>query len=366
MNRHFNGLAALRAIAALIVVVGHVELLKYRSAIPAILGNPSAFWPDGHLAVVLFFVLSGFLISHILVEEKEATGRIALCNFYMRRILRIWPLYYLVIVLSLVFVKAERDAKSILLTLAVFPNLARALGTEWPASPQIWSVGVEEQFYLLLPLLVRRIPARRLLLVLGLFFVGYTFLPHVVGYINVRTIQSEWINVVYMFFEQTRFNCISIGCLLGIQIAMRQRGEVDSRNGFLKHLYSKPIAYAAIFLSFGLWFGKVQFWYFTAEVYSVLFGIMILNLATNADLKLNLEREPFKFLGKISYGIYMYHWLIILLILRVMPYEAFQGDLLYNFSLYTAVLAATILVSWLSFVSLERYFLNMKKAFSPV
>ncbi len=98
MKRYFEGLNTLRAIAALVVVVSHIELIKMENK----LSNYFDTVPDGHIGVVLFFVLSGFLITFLLVEEQNKYGKINFKNFYLRRILRIWPLYYLILFLSFV------------------------------------------------------------------------------------------------------------------------------------------------------------------------------------------------------------------------------------------------------------------------
>lgn len=362
MKNHFPGLAALRAIAALVVVLSHVELLKHRGGIPNILGNLT-FWPDGHLAVILFFVLSGFLISHILVQERQATGKIAFRSFYMRRILRIWPVYYMTIILSALLVPAEYEPISVVLTLTIFPNLAHALDMAWPSSPQLWSIGVEEQFYLALPFVVSRVALSRLPLLLILFFVGWSALPHVIGMVNSRTLESDAIEVVYRFFYGSKFNSMSVGCLLGTLVASEDQAGARKANPFLRFLRINWIAYAAILMSFGFWMCHLSFGYFTDEVYAVLFGVMILNVATNLRLKLNLEREPFTFVGKISYGIYMYHWMVIVLTMKVITPHDFQSALLYNVCLYGAVLMTTAAASWISFLTLEQYFLRKKSLF---
>ena len=89
MKRYFKGLDTLRAIAALVVVIAHIELHKYLNNIPNVVNHPFIKIPDGHIAVILFFVLSGFLITFLLIKEKEKKGRISLKNFYLRRIFRI-------------------------------------------------------------------------------------------------------------------------------------------------------------------------------------------------------------------------------------------------------------------------------------
>ena len=87
---YFPNLNGLRFIAALLVIVHHIEQLKYIYGLP---NNFSSSFVQiiGELGVILFFVLSGFLITYLLLEEEKRTTTIAVKNFYLRRVLRIWP-----------------------------------------------------------------------------------------------------------------------------------------------------------------------------------------------------------------------------------------------------------------------------------
>lgn len=134
--KYFKNLDTLRALAAIIVVIGHVEFFKKNNSIPNLIESDFIIFPNGHLAVVLFFVLSGFLITYLLTIEKES-GSISFKKFYMRRILRIWPLYYLIIFLSFILFNPKVSIYTILLSLGIFPNVAHAIGEGWPTSPQI-------------------------------------------------------------------------------------------------------------------------------------------------------------------------------------------------------------------------------------
>jgi len=356
MKKYFRGLDTLRAIAALVVVIGHVELIKDENGTPKLFKDSFLRLADGHIAVILFFVLSGFLITYLLVKEKEKTGRISLKKFYMRRIFRIWPLYYCVILLSFLLIHANYKLSSIILCLGIFPNFAHAFQVGWPTSPQIWSIGVEEQFYLLWPLLITLIPSKKIIFYLILFFIGYTLLPHFIGFVNVRTFHNDTVNnIVNRFFYGSKFNCMSVGCILGYMYATHHK--------WLNVLYNKYLAYMAIIFSFLLWFSRFELKYFTEEFYAVIFGIMILNIATNDNLKLNIDTKITGFLGKISYGIYMYHYLIILIIVRFLPYHNYNNIYIYNFIIYTTAVSATIFVSWISFITMEKYFLNLKARF---
>ena len=356
MKLHFKGLDTLRAIAALVVVVSHIELLKARNGIPKLIQIPYLCFPDEHLAVMLFFILSGFLITYLLMKEQENTGAISFKKFYLRRIFRIWPVYYFVIILSQVLFNPQHQLKTIVLCLGIFPNVASALDVEWTASPQIWSIGVEEQFYLFWPLIIYLIPKKRMVLYLSVFFVAYTLLPHLIKYINALIFQNSILdNFTNRFFYQSKFNCMSLGGIFGYLYAMKRKE--------LNFFYKDIIAYPAIILSFILWFSGFKTKNFNDVIYSLLFVIMIINLATNKNLKLQIDNKIFSFLGRISYGIYMYHWIVILLLIRVLPYQVFGSSWLYNLALYSSSILLTILVSHLSFISFEKYFLQKKEKY---
>lgn len=352
MGKRFKGLDTLRFLAAIIVVLGHIEQLKNINNIPRIFEKIPL--PSGHISVILFFVISGFLITFLLVKEKEKNGTISLKRFYQNRILRIWPLYYLILILSFLLINVNYNTLSIILCSTIFPNVAHALRIGWPSSPQIWSIGVEEQFYLIWPLVISFVPAKRIIMLLILFFIGYSLLPHLIGFINIRTINNENLSIISnRFFYGTKFNCMAVGALLGYLYAKKHNS--------LQYLYNTKIAYLCIILSFSLWFLGVNFKYFTFEIYSILFGISILNLTTNNNLKFNIDFKPFVFLGKISYGIYMYHWLIILLVFKLIPHKQGENLIYFNFVLYFTALTLTIFISWISHISFEKYFLSLKK-----
>jgi peptidoglycan/LPS O-acetylase OafA/YrhL len=352
MIKYFKGLDTLRAIAALVVVFGHIELLKNGKSIPNLVENDFILFPSGHIAVILFFVLSGFLITYLLVKEKEKTGRISFRKFYMRRILRIWPLYYTIILLSYWLINSEYGFKTILLCLSIFPNIAHALGSGWPSSPQIWSIGVEEQFYLFWPLVLFVLPERKVITGLLIFFVGYSIFPHLFGFINVRTFQNEEVGLVLnKIFYGTKFNCMAIGALMGFAMAKKKN--------WIKILSKDIVAIFSIILSFSLWFFRFEMKHFTDELFSIIFAVMIVGVVSSK--KINIDTRITRFLGKISYGIYMYHWIIILIVLKYLKYDG--NNLIFNLELYIIVIGLTILLSWISYITLERFFLNVKKRY---
>lgn len=354
MRHHLHGLNTLRAIAALVVVTVHLEMEKSDRGIPSALDAARRWVPDHHLGVVLFFVLSGYLITFLLMKEREEQGRIDRRAFYLRRILRIWPVYYFVLLVSFLFFPFAEGADTVLLCVAGLPNIAKALDIGWPSSPQIWSIGVEEQFYLIwpwvLPWLVR---GRRMVPWLIAFFVGWSLLPHVLDALTQNDPDSvRFRRFSHLFFYGAKFNSMAFGCLLGYMLAT---GHL-----WLKYLNNAVVGFASILAAFGLWFGAVYFPAFHDEIYSILFGLVILNVSGGRRFPIDLDRGPLDFLGRISYGIYMYHWLVLLVVMAALAYAPGMDMARYNALLYSGVLGGTILVSWLSYIGPERYFLRMK------
>lgn len=355
MARYFKGLDTLRAIAAFIVVWSHIELFKKKEGVPNLHESDFPIFPGGHIGVILFFVLSGFLITYLLVKEKEKNNSISLKKFYMRRVLRIWPLYYLILLISFLLSTFLFDVKysvfTILLCLTFFPNIAHALGIGWSGSPQVWSIGVEEQFYLFWPILLIKIPQKKIIQFLVVFFIFYTLLPDIIYLINKYTIVSGKLSSFSgKFFYGTKFNCMALGAIMGVALAKNQK--------WISYLSKKSILTSIIIVAILLTFLRIDF-KFSDELSAIFYALMIVGIVESKEIK--IDSKPTIFLGKISYGIYMYHWVVIILVIQILP--IFDNLILYNIVLYTAIIGLTIFISWCSFNTIEKYFLNIKKKF---
>lgn len=350
-RKHLKGLDTLRAIAAIIVVWGHIELFKKERGIQNLIDN-GFYLPSGHLSVILFFVISGFLITYLLTLEKKRTGTIKLKNFYLRRILRIWPLYYIVLIISFLLFKAVYSSETIFLSFTIFPNVAHALDAGWPTSPQIWSIGVEEQFYILWPLIFMILPSKRIPGFLILFFIIYTMLPTGLLFLNNQYLGKETLShFVHRFFYGSKFNALSMGALFGFLFAEKKK--------YLSLFKNDLVGYVAIILVIFLWTSGFEIKYYNDELFSILFSISILKIVS--DPKIHLDNIVFRFIGKISYGIYMYHWIVLLLAFQFI--SPWGNAWLFNIYLYGFVFGMTFLISWVSNYSIERYFLKMKEKF---
>ena len=153
----------------MMVFFSHIELMKDYHHYPNLYATNLAVYESGRMGVTLFFVLSGFLISYLLLTEKQVAGTIAVKKFYWRRILRIWPLYYLLVIVTFIVlprfgVFAIPKYTALLpvyfkytfpLFILLLPQVALSVFEPVPFAEPLWSIGVEEQFYLLWPLLMK-------------------------------------------------------------------------------------------------------------------------------------------------------------------------------------------------------------------
>lgn len=350
--KYINGLDTYRAIAALVVLVSHIELFKNKYQLKNIFDSPFFQYTGGYVAVIMFFTLSGFLITILLLEEKKNYHTIKLKSFYLRRILRVWPLYYLVILISYVILDYNPSIYTLVLSLSIFPNVAQATGAPWLASPQIWSIGIEEQFYLFWPHIIKkRWNVRNIIICM---FILLSILPHLSVFLFQRIYpHEELVQLINKLFYGMKFNCMAIGGLGAILITEKSK--------IIKFMGSnRQFSLCLIITPFILWLLGVQFNQFTAEIYSILFAISIIGLY---NIQMTRDFHLFKFLGKISYGIYMYHWIVIELIFRTSFINSINNSQV-NIFIYTSVFSLTILIAYVSFRFIETPFLNFKKKLS--
>jgi len=370
---YFPNLDGLRFIGSLIIILLHVESIKKLYSIPtsnifkryALIGN---------MDVTMFFVLSGFLITYLLLKEKKETGTINLKAYYTRRTLRIWPLYYLILILGFFVLPylstsfgATNSYKQFGLYFTSFLFLPHAIipGNRLPYSlGPTWSVRVEELFYLCLPLLLLKtkkyltsfiLIALILLLVRNVLLLGD-------NYLGIKA----FFKIVF-FLVQYRIGCMIIGGIGAYLVAFEKKD-------ILTFLYRRDFQWIIYILTVLLLLLKIgikpsfeeNFPSVFYEIYSVLFVIIIINLATNPQSVIWLDYKWMNYLGKISYGLYLYNSIMRIFSLELTEY-LFKRELsgwLMNVCLYFFTLVFTIGISILSYEFFEKSFLNLKKRFS--
>jgi peptidoglycan/LPS O-acetylase OafA/YrhL len=351
LQNHFPGLDSLRFYAAISVVVAHTTNnfgeFRTRRADYALL---NFLLMDAQSAVSLFFVLSGFLITYLLLKEQSLSGRIHVGNFYVRRTLRIWPLYYLTALIGFVLLPGvlplERPldwwSPSHLLLVGVFlPNMASPLG---PLG-HLWSIGLEEQFYLAWPWIVKR-QARFVRIALGVVLVKLMITP-VILVLNTEAVTNLLLGL--------RFECMAIGAL-GAYFYFH-------RHPALRAVYSpwaRALSLAAIVLVALI---DLPTTIPGTIVLSALFVLFILNLSTHPSGWIKADPRPLGALGKMSYGIYMYHYPVLYTTLFFLHSLRLPEDDRYKWILYGAVLGSTLALAALSYRWFESPFLSLKERF---
>ncbi|KAA3649017.1 MAG: acyltransferase [Bacteroidetes bacterium] len=349
---YLKGLNGIRAIAAIAVVFSHSTLRLDLFGLNAhilgtqINGEPRSFDLAGY-GVSMFFTLSGFLITYLLLLEKEKRP-ISIRKFYYRRILRIWPLYYaymLICFLCYFFFNINTNYSSTYYYLFYAANIPFILGKELFLLGHFWSLAVEEQFYLFWPWLNRLNVKllKKIILVLIFLLVGLKLIFHFI-------FQSTLVEVA---IHVTRFHCMLIGCYASILYYEKNRI-------FLKiatHKAIQLLAWVAISLV------AVNMFHIASiidnEIITFITVIIILGQITSKGL-INLENKLFNFLGKISYGIYVIHPIIIFLCSKILIVKT--GFVAFDYIVvYSVIIGLTILFSYLSFTYFETFFLQIKK-----
>lgn len=373
---YFKGLDGLRAIGALSVVLGHIELSKKSIDVSNLMDIPFYKNTSGHLGVILFFVLSGFLISYLLFKEKEETNNIHIMRFYTRRALRIWPIYYLaIILLFFVFpflIEFEYYAKpnwenpisninTILIYFLMVPNLVSFGINGLGGGFQLGSIGTEEQFYFFWPWFVKYF--KNILYPIFALILLIPLVPHFCDYATNHFFKNNpsmfnFLKQLGGFFMFFKINCMATGGLMAWLY-------FNKRHSILNFLYSKKVQLMVLTLTFGGWLFGFHLKYFNDEYYSFLFAILILNTATNEKTIISFNNKILNYLGKISYGIYVYHWIIIYLILDLIM-NVKENFWLFNILLYVFSLIISILISHISYFYFEIWFLKLKEKFAII
>lgn len=367
-NIFFTGLNELRAIAALAVIFHHIELFKYRDHIGSLFNSKySKYFIEnlGENGVYLFFVLSGFLITYLLISEKEKNSTINLKKFYLRRILRIWPLYYLIILISFTLIPlftqsftifsitsdwydkimdpSNYSLKTILLYILFLPNLASEIGKIVVGASQSWSVGVEEQFYILWPLLISFLRKNLLIWAFGLIL--FTFII-----INVKFPQS----LVGHITSIIPFEFMAIGGIGGYYYS--KYPEIITKYTKNKFIYLTTALLIVFLISTPI------FKHYMQSLISGFFFLLLILISINQSNRSIFTNRSFSFLGNISYGIYMYHPIVMFFIFPI-SYKLLHfcnNIYLFNIFIYLLIPSLTIFISYFSFEYIEKYFIKIK------
>lgn len=355
---YLPGLNGIRAIAALSVVVSHTNghLASFGLTTLPYLGLAS-------FGVTIFFTLSGFLITFLLFKEIEKTGTVKIKKFYVRRILRIWPLYYFYLLVILLVVGYSALGKTFFMYLMILPNIANgyltynALPWTIPTATAMflighyWSLGVEEQFYSFWPWIIKKV--KKVLPILILFPISFLALKIIAKYVHF----SE---PILFILHYSRFGCLVIGAL-GAYLYW-------SNHKILTYLKPTIIQILPWIVLIIVSLNKFHiFSIIDHEIVSVFMVVLIINQISGYKKIVNLENKFFDYLGKVSFGIYVYNPLVIFILYSIIGKLLILEENIISYSLvYILVIFTNILFAHISYHTLEKFFLQLKSKFITV
>ncbi|MEL6556079.1 MAG: acyltransferase [Cyanobacteria bacterium J06621_11] len=356
-NRYFSGLDGLRCLAIFGVLFHHSPLL---------VSFPS-FLHRGYLGVDIFFALSGFLIVTLLLREKERKGRISLKNFYVRKALRILPVYYGILLLLVGLYSLRPDDPDAVVLFQRLPTyltfLSNWVTTDAPNLGVIWALSTEVQFYLMWPLIEVFVRPPFKFAILGCFTA-----------INIATsfgfLDPFWTQVYGAGFDrsleilQTTFTPICFGILLAH--LLHSRRTFDAIAPFFANRWTSTalfslMAVCVIFSPNSISLGG-PFRLMVHIVIILLLASLLIREDTPAHKVLN--QKIFVQIGLFSYGIYLYHMFVYHVVRSLVPKPAL-GDFGYFLGVLVLGSLLSVVLAAISFYAYEKPILSFKKKLSP-
>ena len=371
-KRYIDTLTGLRGVAILMVLMYHLVLDGYLQQQHGIIGGIRALMWTGWTGVDLFFAISGFLITNILLDTRLKPHYFR--SFHIHRILRIFPLYYLV--LAVIFLARPLFLHHPALA-AIYPSNGGFIAylffvQNWwmplfdPGRfllGHFWTLAVEEQFYLLWPLIVWRTRSRTLF---QICIVG-AFLCPLIRYLYARHDPTSMF--VYMS-TAARFDTLLFGCALAIALRYTVGQQIVSK-------LAPRIAIASIIGLFGV--NVVMHDLFLRGLHTQVLGYTLVAILSTCIVfyawKANGTRSPLdrllnsRFLqtfGRYSYGIYVFHAPVFILTSHYLRHQPWFGVSVWRSALCGLAVAAFVFcLAALSFELFESFFLARKRNYNP-
>jgi peptidoglycan/LPS O-acetylase OafA/YrhL len=379
---YFKNLDGLRFIAAFFVIVGHCQSIIKEVYMQNNLTIP--YQPFANKLAVFgvdfFFVLSGFLIAYMLIEEIERTGTIQVKRFYIRRSLRLWPLYLLVGTIGILTANffidwfnigyGHSSTREILVNLFFLFTFSLNFETlfGWMSGGgslmlgHFWSLGVEEQFYLAFAPLLRWAKKHMGWLFLGLIIVGFLssyFWAELANDVLRLNLDALKLNNSFYNFTINRFFYFGLGGLF----AWLQHGKKLTPQyplpKWADYVLQLAFVVPALFFLFRWVFFNEADWFINGTL-----AVGFVAVAIHENSIFRLEQPWLKYLGKISFGIYIFHLFAIRLsekVLVSLQFDKLSTAYLIWYPLISTVLAVGFAV--ISYEFFEKHFLKLKNKF---
>jgi len=365
-SRYLKGLISIRFFLAALVVMSHCKdnLNHY----DILTDNHLPLLSKGVFAVEYFFVLSGFLLTYIAYREYKKNDTIDIKRFFMRRILRILPLYYLAVFLGYFFLGyiypiifgskylSFSITEGITYHILILPNFIISKYTSGIGSLySLWSIGVEEQFYLFFPFLCIVIFKRKntilyLILTTTLYFIYYQ---------NITLLfSSNWSETATNFAQTLKFHFMLTGGVFALLYYSYKR--------LFLRLFKSAFSQAAILSLFLLTISTHSILSENDLLSASIFSLFLISLACGSHLSNLLENKYLKHLGNLSYGIYVFHPLASYPTRYLLENNPYLLNLVNQspITYFISVLLLATAAAHLSYKYYESWFLKHKKHYA--
>ncbi|MDO4708061.1 MAG: acyltransferase family protein [Porphyromonadaceae bacterium] len=343
--RYRPELDGLRAVAVVAVILFHLE---------------ASLLPCGFLGVDIFFVISGYLITSIILSEWEAR-RFSMWEFYRRRIQRILPLFFVVMVVGLILsyglmLPEDRLSveKSALASCAFLANILFArqggyfdVSAEEKPFLHLWSLSVEEQFYLLFPallLLLLRLGWRKGRIARGLL--GGSLLLSLMAFVPLGRLGLDW-SVYYL--PHLRFGELLVGAIVALLSERASWLGLISRSQ-LGLVIGRIVAWSVVLISLFMPMLYLSPWFpgLLGLGFCLAVGFIIYDLEADSWVRRLLSCRLLVWLGRLSYSLYLWHWLILAFVRYIWGSSSLSAPII------LAVCSLTLLLSCLTYYGVER------------
>lgn len=368
---YFENLDGWRVICFLMVFLFH----SFYTVDPTILSSSTyLFWKkdvfgNGNIGVNFFFVISGFLITYLLLKEKHQNNQISIKMFIYRRVLRIWPLYFFCVFFGFFifpFLKSffgeTPNESAELWSYLTFTSNFNIIKNGLPDSSSLgvlWSIAIEEQFYFIWPFIVFMLPQKQLIFPI-LFF------------ILIHLVFVAFNHHDYMQLEHNSISCsgdIAIGAL-GAYCVFNSMNFVN---------FFKKLSYILILLIYTcftlIFFFRDELrdntnWYIYIDRIFLAFLILFIILEQTFSEKSLFKMSKFKrfsSLGKYTYGMYALHFIGILITIKLIP-KVYDNTSFWSIFIaeFIVSLALTVFLSMVCYKYLENPFLKLKRKFKAI
>jgi len=352
-NRHIAALDGLRAVAIFLVILRHsVEVIVWPQTRAA--GLIQRAMLTGWIGVDIFFVLSGFLITGILVDARGDGTRAPagyFRAFYARRALRIFPLYYLFLVGAFIVQRVPAPYGTWWYWTYLTNELFARHGFQ--RQPHLWSLAVEEQFYLVWPAMIRLVPRRRLVMVAWAMVVASTVLRVVVA------TRLAWPGAYVL--TSCRLDEFAVGGLLALQWRSTGVTAALRRNARVALVAGVIVVFACGLFPFPIRPRSFEGGVFVAEICTAAAIALTLYPDQRGALSHLLGLAPLRSIGRYSYAMYLVHVHVITLVHEQVARVYAVPSLATAASQVIATLAISWAIGWFSWRILERPLLSLKR-----